>query len=74
MIDHAWHLIRKYNLNNGSNKVFVDASPPGFIRSLKNAEVRSEVTVRSSPAEEIIKCAFLTNKYHSNNCINGNKR
>jgi hypothetical protein len=39
MIDHAWNLIRKYNfnLNNGSNKVFVDASQPGFIRSLKNS-------------------------------------
>jgi hypothetical protein len=37
MVDYAWQLIRKYYLNNGSNKVYVDASQPGFIRSLKSA-------------------------------------
>jgi hypothetical protein len=37
MVSHAWNLIRQYNLNNGINKVFVDGSQPGFIRSLKIA-------------------------------------
>jgi hypothetical protein len=37
MVSHAWNLIRQYNLNNGINKVFIDGSQPGFIRSLKIA-------------------------------------
>jgi hypothetical protein len=37
MVSHAYNLIRQYNLNNGINKVFVDGSQPGFIRSLKIA-------------------------------------
>jgi hypothetical protein len=37
MVSQAWNLIRQYNLNNGINKVFVDGSQPGFIRSLKYA-------------------------------------
>jgi hypothetical protein len=37
MINHAYRLIRKYNLDNWENKTFVDASSPGNIRSLKNA-------------------------------------
>jgi hypothetical protein len=37
MVSHAWNLIRQYYLNNGINKVFVDGSQPGFIRSLKIA-------------------------------------
>jgi len=37
MVEHAYKLIKKYNLNNGSNKVFIDGSQPGFIRSLKIA-------------------------------------
>jgi hypothetical protein len=37
MVDHAYQLMKKYNLNNGNNKVFVDGSQPGFIRSLKQA-------------------------------------
>ncbi len=37
MVSLAYNLIRQYNLNNGINKVFVDGSQPGFIRSLKIA-------------------------------------
>jgi hypothetical protein len=39
MVNHAYNLIRQYNLNNGINKVFMmdDGSQPGFIRSLKIA-------------------------------------
>ena len=37
MVEHAYHLVKKYNLNNGNNKVFIDGSQPGFIRSLKIA-------------------------------------
>ena len=37
MVQHAYQLIKKYNLNNGNNKVFIDGSQPGFIRSLKIA-------------------------------------
>jgi hypothetical protein len=36
MVMHAKDLILKYNLNNGgSHKTWIDASQPGFIRSLK---------------------------------------
>lgn len=35
MANHAYNLIRKYNLNNGNNLTFIDGSQPGFIRSLK---------------------------------------
>jgi hypothetical protein len=37
VVSHAWNLIRQYNLNNGINRVFIDGSQPGFIRSLKIA-------------------------------------
>lgn len=35
MVKHAYLLIQRYNLNNGVNKIFIDGSNPGFIRSLK---------------------------------------
>ena len=35
MANHAYNLIRKYNLKNDSNRTFIDGSQPGFIRSLK---------------------------------------
>jgi len=35
MANHAYNPVRKYNLNNGSNRTFIDGSQPGFIRSLK---------------------------------------
>ena len=37
MVSHAYRIIQKYNLTNGINKVFIDGSNPGFIRSLKTA-------------------------------------
>jgi hypothetical protein len=37
IINHAYRLIRKYNLDNWINKTFCDGSSPGNIRSLKNA-------------------------------------
>lgn len=37
MVGHAYRIIQRYNLNNGVNKVFIDGSNPGFIRSLKSA-------------------------------------
>jgi hypothetical protein len=45
MINHAYKLIRKYNLDNWENKTFVDASSPGKIRSLKNAISGTNETV-----------------------------
>ena len=35
MVNHAYNLIRQYNLNKGNNLVFIDGSKAGFIRSLK---------------------------------------
>src|SRR5438552_17478756 len=35
MANHAYNLIKKYNLNNSSNRTFIEGSQPGFIRSLK---------------------------------------
>jgi hypothetical protein len=35
MADHAYNLVRKHNLNNSSNRTFIDGSQPGFIRSSK---------------------------------------
>jgi len=37
MVRHAYRLVLKYQLNNGVNKIFIDGSNPGFIRSLKQA-------------------------------------
>jgi hypothetical protein len=45
MINHAYRLIRKYNLDNWENKTFVDASSPCKIRSLKNAISGTNETV-----------------------------
>jgi hypothetical protein len=45
MINHAYRLIRKYNLDNWENKTFVDGSSPGNIRNLKNAISETNETV-----------------------------
>ena len=37
MVSHAYRIIQRYQLNNGINKIFIDGSNPGFIRSLKEA-------------------------------------
>ena len=35
MVKHAYNLIREYDLDNGTNKIFIDGSAPSFISSLK---------------------------------------
>lgn len=35
MVRHTYNLVRQYELDNGTNKVFVDGSAPSFIASLK---------------------------------------
>jgi len=35
MVKHTYNLIREYDLDNGTNKIFIDGSAPSFIRSLK---------------------------------------
>ena len=34
MVSHTWNLIKQFKLNDRISKVFVDASQPGFIRSV----------------------------------------
>lgn len=36
MVKHTYSLIREYDLDNGTNKVFIDGSAPSFISSLKS--------------------------------------
>lgn len=36
MVKHTYNIIREYNLDNGTNKVFIDGSAPSFISSLKS--------------------------------------
>lgn len=35
MVKHTYSLIRQYELDNGTNKIFIDGSAPSFIASLK---------------------------------------
>lgn len=35
MVKHTYNLIRQYELDNGTNKIFIDGSAPSFIASLK---------------------------------------
>jgi hypothetical protein len=37
MVSHAYRIIQRFGLGNGINKIFIDGSNPGFIRSLKEA-------------------------------------
>ena len=37
MVSHAYRIIQRYGLANGINKIYIDGSNPGFIRSLKEA-------------------------------------
>jgi hypothetical protein len=43
MAAHTYNLIRKYRLDNGINKTFVDGSASGFIRSVKIALGGNEI-------------------------------
>jgi hypothetical protein len=36
MVKHTYNLIREYDLDNGTNKIFIDGSAPSFISSLKS--------------------------------------
>jgi terminase large subunit-like protein len=36
MVKHIYNVIRQYDLDNGTNKIFIDGSAPSFISSLKS--------------------------------------
>jgi hypothetical protein len=55
MVRHAYRLVLQYQLNNGTNKIYIDGSNPGFIRSLKQAMgefVNYDVFVEKAKADK----------------------